>query len=152
MGALSTPIRALGAVALLLVGGPAARGEERAVDWSFEVIDVAEVPHGHVLRLKPMPPGRKFPRSCDVFVVHATFSDDDVPDTAGLSITRKQHGDAIRHLERARTSGEIVRFGSIGRGFAKITGGPRCEVASQGLIHIVKGDGRSAVFSVVEVR
>ena len=128
----------------------AAAASNRVVDWSFEVLEVSLEPGGHLLRLKPMPPGRKFPRSCETFVVHASYAIAGDVQKAGLTISRNRHRDALHHLENAVASGRIVRFGSIGRGFAAIADRPRCEVASQALVHVVNSDGRSAVFSVVE--
>jgi hypothetical protein len=133
---------------LLAIAFAAAGASDRAVDWSFEVLEVSPEPGGHLVRLKPMPPGRKFPRSCETFVVHATYAADGGSRNPHLTISRQGHEDALRYLERAEASRKIVRFGSVGRGFAAIADSPRCEVASQALVSIVKSDGRAVVFSV----
>ena len=151
-----TPVRrarislmiALLVILLLPCAGAAHAGA--AVIWTFEVLEVSRTNRDETLiHLRPRPPGRKFPRSCEIFVVHAQFDLETWSPTSRRIVTREDHERALRLLQQAQATGGIVRFGAVGRGFGAIAERPKCEVASRGLRFFVD-DGTPAVYSVFE--
>jgi hypothetical protein len=135
-------------VALLLPCAGAVQAA-KSVTWTFEVIEVSRIDRDEALiRLRPRPPGRKFPRSCETFVVHARF-DLETWSPAGRDVLfREDHERSLRLLEQAQATGGIVRFGAVGHGFGAIADKPECEVASRALWFRVDDDGKPAVYSV----
>jgi hypothetical protein len=119
-------------------------------DWSFEVLEVVEEQPGHRIRLRPVPPGRVFPRSCRSFVVHTHYDLADWSPEGRRSATRKKHERSLRMLLQAQITGKIIHFGSVGIGFAAIADSDECEVASRGLTYVIKSDGSGGVYSVFE--
>ncbi|MFQ5418026.1 MAG: hypothetical protein ACE5FL_13420 [Myxococcota bacterium] len=141
------PRRALVAL-LILASSPVLAASSS--DWSFLVLEVAAEPPGHRIRLRPVPPGHTFPRSCRTFVVHTLYDLDGWSPAGRSGATHENHERSIRALVQAQITGEIVRFGSIGVGFAAIVDGDTCEVASHGLTYVVTPSGSGAVYSVFE--
>jgi len=139
--------RCVAAMALLaLTSLPASA---RASEWTFEVIEVSrENEDYHLLRLRPLPPGRKFPRSCETLVVHSTFDLNEWSEESRIALSREGHERALLKLRQAQTTGAIIRFGVVGRGFAAIKESPPCEVASHALAYIVHDDGSAVVYSL----
>ena len=131
---------------VLLCAGAALAGD-RSLSWTFEVLEVAEsVPEGHIIRLQPSPPGKRFPRSCDTFVVYSVFDVRDWSPFAQREVSQKSHDRAVKALEQASASNRLVRIGTLGNGFAAMVERPRCEVASRALQYVVE-DGNSAIIS-----
>ena len=134
-------------LALASLAGAAASARDDT-SWSFTVLEVRQVVGDRVLvRLKPTPPGKDFPRSCDVFTIHSRFEQDHLNDAYAHRITRADHLEAIRALLQARATGKILRVGSIDTGFGAIPDRPRCEVASRSLSVLMEDDGVPAVYS-----
>jgi hypothetical protein len=122
---------------------------ETAATWTFEVIEVSKTDRNeHRIRLRPRPRGRKFPRSCETFVVYTRFDLESWSPSGRLVVTREGHDRSLQLLQQAQVTRDIVRFGAVGRGFAAIAESPNCEVASRGLQIVVEDDGTSAVYSV----
>jgi hypothetical protein len=135
-------------LALLLVCTDAAYADT-AVAWTFEVLEVARITRDSALiRLRPRPPGRKFPRSCETLVVNAYFDLESWNPSARRVVTREGHERSLRLLQQAQITGDIVRFGAVGHGFGAVAEAQRCEVASRGLQIIVDDDGTPVVYSV----
>jgi hypothetical protein len=139
--------RALAAAAVLTLTSLTAGAE--TPDWTFEVAEVSrENEDYHLIRLRPLPPGRKFPRSCAPLVVHSTFDLSEWSPEGRIALSFESHERALRTLRQAQATGTIVRFGVIGRGFAAIKESPRCEVASRALAYVVLDDGSTVVYSL----
>jgi len=138
---------AVAAAAVLTLTSHAA--EAQPPDWTFEVMDVSrENDDYHLIRFRPLPPGRSFPRSCESLVVHSTFDLSEWSPQNRNALSVEGHERALRTLRQAQTTGAIVRFGVIGRGFAAIKASPPCEVASRALAHVVLDDGSTVVYSL----
>jgi hypothetical protein len=132
-------------IALLHAG--AALAGDGGLSWTFEVLEVAEsVPEGHIIQLRPSPPGKHFPRSCETFVIYSIFDIRSWSATARDKISRENHDRAVKALEQANASDRLIRIGTLGNGFAAILEKPRCEVASLALQHVVR-DGSAAILS-----
>lgn len=131
---------------LVLVSAPAEARQDH--NWSFEVLEVKEGIGGHVIRLRPMPPGKKFPRSCKALVVHAAHDVDEWSDANRQAASLANHERSLKILQQAQAAGKIVRFGAIGRGFTAFDEGSECEVASRALVYIVGSDGTLVVYSL----
>jgi len=135
-------------LALLLPRTDAAHASTAAT-WTFEVLEISEGNRGEALiRLRPRPPGRKFPRSCEIFLVHAYFDLDTWSPSGRKAVTREGHERSLRLLQQAQVTGDIVRFGAVGHGFGAIAESPKCEVESRGLQIVVDDDGTPVVYSV----
>jgi len=120
---------------------------EDDTSWTFDVLEVLRHGDGEVLvRLKPVPPGREFPRSCDELVIHSTFEPQQVA-SAARDTSRNEHLEALRALLQAQAEKRLLRVGSIDTGFGAIRGKPRCEVASRVLRRLMEDDGVWAVYS-----
>jgi hypothetical protein len=120
-----------------------------AATWTFEVLEVSRADRNEALiRLRPRPPGRKFPRSCETFVVHACFDLETWSPSGRRVVTREGHERSLRLLQQAQITRDIVRFGAVGHGFGAVAESQECEVASRGLQIVVEDDGTSAVYSV----
>jgi len=65
-----------------------------------------------------------------------------------LLATREDHDRSLQMLRRAKSTGEIIRFGAVGRGFAAVADATRCEVASRALVPVLDEDGTWVVYSV----
>ncbi len=129
-----------------LWGAAASAGDNTS--WTFTVLEVRQVVADRVLvRLKPTPPGKGFPRSCDVLTIHSQFDQAHLYGDFARRITRADHLKAIRALLQARITGEILRVGSIDTGFGAIPNLPRCEVASRSFNLLIEEDGVPAVYS-----
>ena len=121
--------------------------QNRPGSWTFEVIEVASSePEGHIIRLRPSPPGRHFPRSCDTFVLYAIFDTSSWSESGRAGVGRSGHERAIHKLKQAAVTRDLVRLGTFSRGFAAIDEKPRCEVASRALQLVVR-DGQTAILS-----
>ena len=137
---------ALALAAIAILGAPALAQDNTS--WTFDVLEVTDRGDDLVLvRLKPVPPGREFPRSCDELTIHSTFSPRNVTAPAGRTITRDDYVDAIRTLLQAKMSKRILRVGSIDTGFGAIMDKPKCEVASRALVRLMEEDNVWAVYS-----
>jgi len=135
----------LGLIALLCSG--TALADDGGLSWTFEVLEVADsVPEGHIIRLRPSPPGKNFPRSCETFVIYSIFDLRDWSSEARSDLTRRNHERAIKVIQQAGASNQLVRIGTLGGGFAAMAEKSRCEVASLALQHVVR-DGSGAVIS-----
>jgi hypothetical protein len=135
---------------LLLPSADLARAARPAV-WTFEVVEIKRVDRDETLiRLRPTPPGKKFPRSCETLLVRSYFNVENWSPDGQTAMTRRGHERSLRLLEQAQATGDIVRFGALGRGFGAIPEAPRCEVASRGLRIAVADDGAPVVYSVFE--
>ena len=111
------------------------------------MLEVAKsVPEGHIIRLRPSPPGKHFPRSCDTFVIYSIFDVGGWSSTARGRVSRKSHDRAIKTLEQANVSDHLIRIGTLGNGFAAMVERSRCEVASLALQHVVR-EGDMAIIS-----
>lgn len=138
-------------VALLLLPGAGVTHAGTAANWSFEVVEISQADRGEALiRLRPRPRGRKFPRSCEFFVVHAHFDLETWSPSGRRVVTRDGHERALRLLKQAQATGDIVRLGAVGRGFGALADAPKCEVASRGLQIVIEDDGTPVVYSVFE--
>lgn len=131
----------------LLIG---AESRAQMIAWTFEVAEVVDLgPTEHTIRLVPAPPGTRYPRRCEEFLIHSQF----VRGAGGGGVllelyTIDAYEQAIRRLRAAKALDELARVGSLNEGFALVEGKPDCEVTSHGLA-IVKGpDGIPAVYSV----
>lgn len=131
---------------LVLVSAPALARQDR--DWSFEVLEITQGIGGHLIRLRPMPPGQKFPRSCKTLVIHAAHDVDEWSDTNRQAASLANHERSLKILQQAHAAGQIVRFGAIGRGFSAFDEGSECEVASRALVYVVGPDGVLVVYSL----
>lgn len=139
----------LALLAVLLLLGTAHAGT--TATWTFEVLEVSSTdPREHLVRLRPRPAGRKFPRSCEIFVVHARFDLETWDPASRRRVTREGHERSLLLLQQAQATGRIVRFGAVGRGFGAIADSPKCQVASRALQVLVGDDGTAAVYSVFE--
>jgi len=145
------PPLALAVLALLLLPGSGVTRAGTAAAWTFEVVEISRADRDEALiRLRPRPPGRKFPRSCEMFLVHAHFDLETWSLDGRNAVTREGHVRSLRLLEQAQATGDIIRFGAVGRGFGAIADGPKCEVGSRGLRIVVADDGTPVVYSVFE--
>jgi hypothetical protein len=125
------------ALIVLLCSG-VAFAEDGGLSWTFEVLEITEsVPDGHIIQLRPSPPGKDFPRSCETFVIYSIFDVRDWSSTARSKISRKSHDRAIRALEQANALDRLIRLGTLGGGFAALEEKSRCEVASRALQYVV---------------
>jgi len=139
--------RGAAAAAWLTLTALAAAAQSR--DWTFEVVEVSRENDAYqLIRLRPLPPGRSFPRSCEMLVVHATFDLDEWSATGRMALSLEGHERALQKLRQAQTTGAIVRFGVIGHGFAAIKESPRCEVASRALAYVLDEGGGGVVYSL----
>ena len=147
----ANPPLALAVLAFLLLACAGVTRAGTAATWTFEVVEVSRADRDQALiRLRPRPPGRKFPRSCEIFVVHSHFDLETWSLAGRNAVTREGHERSLRLLEQAHATGDIVRFGAVGRGFGAIAESPKCEVASRGLQIVVEDDGTPVVYSVFE--
>jgi hypothetical protein len=142
-----TAVRFLLGIALLFLVAVSAQARSDR-DWSFEVLEVVEGADGHIIRLRPMPPGPKFPRSCKTLVVHSTHDVDDWNDTNREAASLANHRRSLKVLQQAQAVRKIVRFGAIGRGFSASADGSLCEVASRALVYILGSGGTMVVYSL----
>jgi hypothetical protein len=141
--------RRIAAILALLLPCTDAAHASTAATWTFEVLEVSRTNRDEALiRLRPRPPGRKFPRSCETFVVHADFDLETWSPSSRRAVTREGHERSLRLLQQAQITRDIVRFGAVGRGFGAVAESQKCEVASRGLQIVVEDDGTSAVYSV----
>ena len=109
---------------LVCVAAQAAADDNRS--WSFEVAELREVNERHtVIRLRPVPPGRRFPRSCRELVLHAGFDRRQMTPRQRSFLDRRGHDEAIRVLREAELTNELVRLGSIDTGFGAMKDRPR---------------------------
>lgn len=140
----------LAATLALLLPCAGAAHAGTSVTWTFEVLEVSKTDRDEsLIRLRPRPPGRKFPRSCETFVVHARFDLETWSPDGRRIMTRESHERSLRLLEQAQATNDIVRFGAVGHGFGAIAERPKCEVASRALrFHL--DDGTPAVYSVFQ--
>jgi hypothetical protein len=135
----------VGLIALLCTG--TAFADDGGMSWTFEVLEVAEsVPQGHIIRLRPSPPGKNFPRSCETFVIYSIFDVRDWSQAARNGVSRKSHDRAVKAIEQANAADRLIRIGTLGNGFAAIVEKPRCEVASR-VLQLVVRDGQAAIIS-----
>jgi hypothetical protein len=141
--------RRIAATLALLLPCTDAAHADTAATWTFEVIEISRAGRDEALiRLRPRPPGRKFPRSCETFVVHAHFDLETWSPSSRRVVTREGHERSLRLLQQAQITHDIVRFGAVGRGFGAVAESQKCEVASRGLQIVVEDDGTSVVYSV----
>lgn len=137
-------------VVLLAASAYAQRGGVEEVVWTFDVIEVEEVtPEAHILTLAPSPPGTRFPRTCERFIVHARHRPEET--LAGyqlLLFSASAYAKAIRSLRDSKVLGKLARFGSLDKGFGEIDAKTPCEVASRGLAIHLGHDGVPSVYSV----
>ena len=139
-------VAAFALAAIATAGAPALARDNTS--WTFDVLGVLHRGDGDVVvRLKPVPPGREFPRSCGELTIHSTFAPRKVNAAVGRGITRDEHLEAIRALLQAQTVKQILRVGSIDTGFGAIPGAPKCEVASRAFRRLMEDDGAWAVYS-----
>ena len=145
----ANPWLMLAPLALLLLPCAGVTHAGTAATWTFEVLEISKADRDEALiRLRPRPPGRKFPRSCETFLVHAYFDLETWSPSGRRTVTREGHERSLRLLQQAQVTGDIVRFGAVGRGFGTIAESPKCEVASRGLQIVVDDDGTPVVYSV----
>jgi len=145
----ANPALVLTLLVFVLLSYAGATRADTAANWSFEVVEISIVDRDEALvRLRPRPPGKKFPRSCGIFVVHARFDLESWSPPGRRAVTRDGYERSLRLLQQAQATGDIVRFGAVGHGFGLIEDSPRCEVASRGLQIVVEDDGTPVVYSV----
>jgi hypothetical protein len=145
IGAMA-PVLLLGIAAGTIGVADPARAETR--EWSFEVLEVTNVgPDTNVIRLRPMPPGEHFPRSCETFVVYSYYDLEGWSgDTRGLA-PQAEHERTIQMLLQAQVMNTIVRLRAVGRGFGARPEAPRCEVSSRALNFALDPGGDPVIFS-----
>lgn len=135
--------------ALALLARPAG-----AIDgpvWTFEVRDVVEIDEtSHVITLVPAPRGLEYPRTCRQFVIHAQLSlGQGVPIALYRHFDREGYGVAIQKIQQARIEDQLLRLGSLDRGFGlQPDSDDECEVRSAGLGLLPDADAHDAIFSV----
>lgn len=133
----------------LLLGAAAHAADYRS--WTFEVLEVTEIGrNAQTIRLRPDPPGARFPRSCETFVVHSAFDVDGWSQNGRRMVSFEGHREALKLLRQAQALHRIIRFGAIGYGFAAISEESPCEVASRALVVISEEGGAAAVYSVYQ--
>ena len=116
--------------------------------WSFEVVRLQEIDDRRtVIHLRPIPPGKRYPRSCKELVLHAEFDPTKMTPEQRSFLYRRGHDEAIRLLREADLTKKLVRIGSMDTGFGAIPGRPRCEVASRGLRVLSEDEGGRAIYS-----
>lgn len=119
--------------------------------WTFEVREVVETSATeHLLRLAPAPPGVEYPRTCDEFVVRVKLNrGQGVPEHLYRYFDIVGYERAIRRIREAKHRDELLRLGSLDRGFGF---GPdssnECEVSSAGLGILPAASSRDTIFSV----
>ena len=137
------------ALAALLLAAPSAGRAEEPV-WTFEVREVVE--HGetsHEIRLTPAPPGVDYPRTCAEFVIRANLEPGrGVPVRLTRYFDKLGYAVAIQKIRQAKSRGELLRVGSIDRGFGLGDPEKECEVESHGLGLLLDRDKQGTVFSV----
>jgi len=122
-----------------------------AAEWSFEVLDVVSGGGGtNLIRLRPAPPGKDFPRSCETFVVHSFYDIGDWSSAGRKPVTRTAHERSVQMLIQAQVTHTIVRIRSVGRGFGARPEAPRCEVTSRALSFAPDPGGIPVIFSFYE--
>jgi hypothetical protein len=62
-------------------------------------------------------------------------------------VTRETHALALERLQAAHTSGEAVRFGTLGNGL-RVVSGSHCKFRSSGLVILAEMSGGQGVYSV----
>jgi hypothetical protein len=134
------------ALAVLAFAGAPAMAEDDT-SWTFDVLEVVHQGDDDVLvRLKPAPLGRKFPRSCDELTIHSTFAPRKVQGS-GRRTNRDEHVEALRALLQAQAEKRLIRVGSIDTGFGAIPNKPKCEVSSRVLRRLLEDDDVWAIYS-----
>jgi len=122
-----------------------------ATEWSFEVVEVQRIDRfEHLIRLRPNPPGKKFPRSCETFVIHSSYDLEDWSSAGQKLATRESHERSVQLLLQAQAMRSLVRIASVGRGFGSIPEAPRCEVSSRALTFAPDPGGSPVIFSLYE--
>jgi hypothetical protein len=131
--------------------GAVATARANATEWSFEVLEVLRVDRfKHLIRLRPNPPGEKFPRSCETFVIHSFYDLEDWSSAGQKLASRTSHERSVQLLLQAQALHTIVRIASVGRGFGATAEGPRCEVTSRALTVAPDPGGTPVIFSLYE--
>jgi len=139
-------VAALSLAALAMASAPATAIDNTS--WTFDVLDVViELDDNVLVRLKPVPPGRNFPRSCEELIIHSTFAPRKIHTPSGETISQDSHLEAIRTLLQAKNAKNLLRVGSIDTGFGAIPGKPKCEVASRAFSRLMEEDNVWAVYS-----
>jgi len=132
-----------------VVASSAAFAEQRL--WTFEVRELVEIaPLAHDIRLVPAPRGIEFPRTCKELVIHARFrAGQGVPLPYKRFFTEEGYSQAIRQLQEARVNDDLVKLGSLDRGFGRSEdASEECVVFSSGLAILMDPDQEPAIFSV----
>jgi len=143
-------LRFAAALTLLLTCAGAAHAGNGGI-WTFEVLEFSRIDRDeHLIRLLPRPAGKKFPQSCETFVVHARFDLETWSPAGRHILSREDHERSLRLLEQAQVTHDIIRFGAVRRGFGAIPESPRCEVASLALYLVVNREGSAEVYSFFE--
>jgi len=136
------------AAALGTIGAGAAK-EDTA--WTFEVRELVVLgPLSHDIYLAPAPAGIHFPRTCRLFVIQARFErGKGVPPAYQNEFTAEDYDRAIREIQRAKASNELLRVVSLAGGFGRPKDAVHeCVVNSSGLAVLLDRDQRTAIFSV----
>lgn len=129
---------------------PVASAKQESI-WTFEVRKLVEhSPIDHEIHLIPAPPGINFPRTCEEFVILTHLeSGKGVPFAYRDDFNAESYDLAIRRLQRAQVSKELVRLVSLAGGFGRPEETvDECVVFSSGLAVLLDRDQRPAIFSV----
>ena len=119
--------------------------------WTFEVRKIVEQgPFTHVIYLIPAPSGINFPRTCSELVIHAQLErGKGVPFAYKEEFNPEGYDRAIREIQRAQVSNELVRLVSLATGFGRPEDSvDDCLVFSSGLAFMLDRDQRPSIFSV----
>ncbi|MCH2170316.1 hypothetical protein MK489_06010 [Myxococcota bacterium] len=116
--------------------------------WTFEVTHFEPFGNSQTLiRLKPAPHGREFPRSCSELTLYSAYEPSRWTPEMRQTVRPSHHLEALEHLQTAHLAKKLVRLGSFDRGFGAIPGYPKCEVASRGLMRVREEDEGLAIYS-----
>lgn len=136
----------VGLISASLLAASAAGQDDSS--WTFEVTHFQPFESSQTLiRLKPAPRGREFPRSCEELTLYSAFEPSRWNTKMRQALRRDDHEEALKHLQEAHLTNKLVRLGSFDRGFGAIPEYPRCEVASRGLMRIREKDEHWAIYS-----
>lgn len=118
------------------------------ITWKFRVENITM--HGAdsaSLELSPIETGAIFPLNCKLLTVQIEYSTIRWWFFGGKDIDKANHRHALQLLGNAKSSKDLVRFGSMGEGFGFDNSTRSCTVRSRALTVIREGNGTEAIYS-----